>query len=141
MKKISSLSVLCTLIFLIGIIASFLGVFNQGIKIMEWTTLIVSAIYLVSGWYLFKGYYPEGHPLLLFLMGYLYSSVFMALTFVTASWPLAKTFVAIAIAWAVTQLVMVTVIKKKLSREGFLQFMIEGSIMLIMSIAVLLHSI
>ena len=72
-------------------------------------------------------------------MGYLYAGVFMAFTFVTAGWPLANTFIAAAIAWAVIQIVMVSVIKKKLSREGFVQLLIEGSLMLIMTIAVLIY--
>jgi hypothetical protein len=139
MKKKTSLTVISTVLFLIGIVAAFFGFQNQGNQPLSYILLGVSIIYLLSGWYIFKGYHPEGHPFLLFLMGYLYASVFMAFAFVTADWPLANTFIFVAIAWAVIQIVMITVIKKKLSREGFVQFLLEGSLMLIMTIAVLIY--
>jgi hypothetical protein len=138
MKKTSPLSVICTVIFLIGIIAAFLGNINTGNMIMIWTLMIVSVIYLFSGWYIFKGYHPDGHPILLFLMGYLYSAIFMAFAFVTAGWPMAKTFIVIAPVWAIIQIAMVTVIRKKLSRGNFIQFLIEGGIMIILSIVAII---
>jgi len=137
MKKTNTLSLICTVIFLIGIVAAFLGFLNRENQLLTWSLLFVSIVYLLSGWYIFKGYHPEGHPLLLFLMGYLYSSVFMAFTFITTNWPMAKGMVAISIAWALIQIVMVTTIRKKLTREGFLQLFIEGSIMLVMAIVIL----
>jgi len=137
MKKTNTLSVICTVIFLIGIVAAFLGFLNRENQLLTWSLLFVSIVYLLSGWYIFKGYHPQGHPLLLFLMGYLYSSVFMAFTFITTNWPMAKGMVAISIAWALIQIVMVTTIRKKLTREGFLQLFIEGSIMLVMAIVIL----
>ena len=139
MKKNSSLSVICTLLFLIGIVAAFFGFLNRETRFLTYILLFVSIIYLLSGWYIFKGYHPEGHPLLLFLFGYLYAGVFMSFTFISANWPLAKTFVAISIAWAVIQIVMTTVIRKKLTREGFTQFLIEGILMLVMTIAIIIY--
>jgi hypothetical protein len=141
MKKNTTLSVICTLIFLIGIVTSFFGFLNQGNQLLKYLLLIVSIVYLLSGWYIFKGYHPEGHPLLLFLVGYLYSGVFMAFTFATAGWPLAETFVAIAIAWAVIQIAMITVIRKRLAKEKFVQFLIEGGLMIAMTITVLISLI
>jgi hypothetical protein len=138
MKKPIALSLVCTVIFLIGIVAAFLGFLNGGNQLLTWSLLFVSIIYLLSGWYIFKGYHPAGHPLLLFLMGYLYASVFMAFTFVTAEWPMAKGMVAVSLAWALIQIVMVTTIRKKLTREGFLQLIIEGCLMLVMSIVILI---
>jgi hypothetical protein len=137
MKKTNALSIVCTVIFLIGIVAAFLGFLNRENQLLTWSLLLVSIIYLISGWYIFKGYHKEGHPLLLFLMGYLYSSVFMSFTFVTADWPMAKTFIAIAIAWSLIQIIMVIAIRKKLTREGFVQFLIEGLLMLVMTIVIL----
>jgi hypothetical protein len=137
MKKTNALSVVCTLIFLIGIVAAFLGFLNRENQLLTTTLLVVSMVYFLSGWYIFKGYHHEGHPLLLFLMGYLYSSVFVSFAFVTAQWPLAKTFIAIAIAWSLIQTVMVITIRKKLTREGFVQFLIEGFLMLTMTITIL----
>jgi predicted membrane channel-forming protein YqfA (hemolysin III family) len=63
----------------------------------------------------------------------------MSFAFVTAGWPLAKTVISVAIAWAVIQIVMTTVIRKKLTREGFTQFLIEGILMLIMTIAIIIY--
>lgn len=139
MKKNTTLSVICTVLFMIGIIAAFFGFLNQGNMVLSYTLVIISMLYLILGWYLLKGYHPEGHPLLLFLMGYLYASVFMAFAFVTARWPLANTFIAIAIAWAAIQTVMAVTIRKKLTGEGFIQFLIEGCLMLVMTIAVLIY--
>ncbi|MCX6332989.1 MAG: hypothetical protein NT092_01630 [Bacteroidia bacterium] len=139
MKKNNALSLICTILFLIGIVAAFFGFLNQGNMLLKYSLLIVSIVYLLSGWYIFKGYHPEGHPLLLFLMGYLYSSVFMSFAFAAAGWPLAKSLIAVAIAWAAIQIIMVTVIRKKLSREGFIQLLIEGCLMLVMAIAVLIY--
>jgi hypothetical protein len=139
MKKNIPLSVVCTVLFLIGIVASFFGSLNQGTHFLAYILLFVSIAYLLSGWYIFKGYHPEGYPLLLFLFGYLYSCVFMSFAFVTAGWPLAKTVISVAIAWAVIQIVMTTVIRKKLTREGFTQFLIEGILMLIMTIAIIIY--
>lgn len=136
MKKYSALSIISTVIFLIGIIAAFFGHIPDA-KTLKYTLLIVSFIYLFSGWYLFKGYHPEGHPLLLFLIGYLYSSVFMAFTFIAFTWPGAKTFIFIAPFWAAIQIVMVTAIRRKIPKEGFIQFLIEGGFMLIISIILL----
>ncbi len=138
MKKTNALSIVCTVIFLIGIVAALLGFLNRENQLLTYSLLFVSIVYLLSGWYIFKGYHPEGHPLLLFLMGYLYSSVFMAFTFITANWPMAKGMVAVSLAWALIQIVMVTTIRKKLTREGFLQLIIEGSLMLVMAIAILI---
>lgn len=139
MKKNSFLSVSCTLLFLIGIIAAFFGFLNQETHFLTYILLFVSIIYLLSGWYILRGYHPDGHPLLLFLFGYLYSCVFMSFAFVTAGWPLANTLIAVAIAWAVIQIVMAIVIRKKLTREGFAQFLIEGILMLSLIIASIIY--
>jgi len=138
MKKTNPLSLICTVIFLIGIVAAFLGLLNRENQLLTYSLLVVSIVYLISGWYIFKGYHNEGHPLLLFLMGYLYSSVFMSFTFITANWPMAKGMIAVSLVWALIQIVMVTTIRKKLTREGFLQLIIEGSLMLVMAIAILI---
>lgn len=139
MKNLKTLSIICTLLFLAGIVAAFFGFLNQGNRMLTYVLLIVSIIYLILGWYFFRGYHPEGHPLLLFLMGYIYSGVFMSFTFISADWPLAKTFIYIAIAWVTIQVAMIISIKKKLSKPAFTQFLIESGLMLIMIIALLLY--
>lgn len=130
-----------TFLFLTGIVAAFFGSLNPGSKTLYTVLLMVSTLYLITGWYIFKGYHPEGHPLLLFLMGYLYASVFMSFSFTTAVWPLAETFIIIAIAWAAIQLIMISVIRKKIPREGFIQFLIEGVLMLIMTTSVFIRGL
>lgn len=139
MKSNKVLLSLCTILFLAGIISAFFGFSDQGNRILTCLLLIVSVIYLISGWYIFRGYHPEGHPLLLFIMGYLYAGVFMAFTLASAAWPLAKTFLFIAIAWVVVQTIMVLAIRQKLSLSSLAQFLIEAGLMLIMIAAGLLH--
>jgi uncharacterized protein involved in response to NO len=134
MKKNSALTVICTTIFLIGIIAILLSNRNPESMTPAWILLAVSIVYLLSGWYLFRGYNPEGRPLLLFFTGYLYASVFITFTFRSAGWPLAGTFLYLAPVWAVAQLVITVMIRKKLSKEGLIQFLTEGGIMLILTI-------
>lgn len=138
MKKYPALSIICTIIFSIGIVTAFLGYLIPEAKTLKCILLAVSFIYLFSGWYIFKGYHPDGHPLLLFLMGYLYSSVFIAFAFVIFSWPGAKNFIFVAPFWAATQLIMITVIRRKLSKENFIQFLTEGGLMLVLSIVLLI---
>ena len=137
MNKSSTLSIICTAIFLIGIIAAFLGHLNPGNMSLGYTLIAISLIYLFSGWYLFKVYYPGGNYFLLFLIGYFYSAIFIAFSFVTLKWPLAKTMITLGPVWAVAQLVLIAVIRKKLLKEGFIQFMIEGGLMLIFIIITL----
>ena len=141
MKKNTTLSVICTVLFMIGIVAAFFGFLNQGNPVLSYTLVIISMLYLILGWYIFKGYHPEGHPLLLFLMGYLYAGVFMSFAFASAEWPMANTFIAISIAWSLIQIVMAVTIRKKLTREEFIQFLIEGCLMLVMTIAILIYII
>jgi hypothetical protein len=140
MKKNSVLTFICTTIFLIGIIAILLSSRNPGSMTPAWILLAVSLAYLISGWYLFRGYNPEGPVLLLFFTGYLYASVFMAFTFKAADWPLAGTMLYFAPAWAIAILVITVLIRKKLSKEGLIQFLTEGGIMLVLSIVALFRS-
>jgi hypothetical protein len=134
MNQNKILSGLCTVLFLVGIIVSFLDFVNPGSRVPKYILFSVSAGYLFSGWYIFRGYHPDGHPLLLFLFGYLYSSIFAAFAFASAGWPLGFTFVGIAIAWAVIQIIMSSVLRKKLPAGGFGKFLMEGLMMLVMAV-------
>jgi hypothetical protein len=140
MKKKSILSFICTIIFLIGIIAILLSKRNPGSAIPSLVLLIVSQIYLVSGWYIFRGYNPEGDTILLFFTGFIYASVFMAFTFKAAAWPMAGTMLYLAPAWAIALLIITVLNRKKLSKEGVIQFLTEGGIMLILSIVSLFRN-
>jgi hypothetical protein len=139
MRKNSALTIMCTLIFLTGIIALLLGHFRPGSEIPGWTLLAVAIIYLLSGWNLFKGYYPDGHPLLLFFMGYLYAAVFISFTFIVTGWPLATTMITIAPLWATLQILVAVAVRKKLPKDGFIQFLIEGGLMLVLSVFILIR--
>ncbi len=130
MKTLSPLSITATLIFLVGIIAAFFGYLNPGNMTLARTTLTISIVYLLSGWYLFQGYFPSAHPFLLFFFGFLYASAFMAFAFVIASWPLAKTFISVSPVWPLVLITAVLVTRKKLPKEGLIQFLIEAGIML-----------
>jgi hypothetical protein len=140
MKKNPVLAIICTTIFLIGIIAILLSSRNPGSSIPSHVILAVSLVYLISGWFIFRGYHPEGHPILLFLIGFLYASVFMAFTFKTAVWPLAGTMLFLAPVWAIGLIVLTVMIRKKLSKEGLIQFLTEGGIMLILTIVFLFRN-
>ncbi len=123
-----------TLIFLAGIIVSILGFYNPGNKLFAGFLLVMSITWLLAGWYFLKSYFPAGNPFLLFFFGFLYASVFMAFTFVIASWPLAKTFITISPCWPLVLIAFVIAIRKKLPKEGLIQFLIEAGIMLVFTI-------
>jgi hypothetical protein len=134
MKKNSVLTFICTAIFLIGIIAILFSSRNPTALTPVWILFGVSLTYLLSGWYIFRGYNPEGHPLLLFFTGYIYASIFIAFGFKAAAWPLAGTMLFVSPVWAVALLVITMLIRKKLSKEGIIQFLTEGGILLILTI-------
>jgi hypothetical protein len=52
--------------FILAILSALLTILQVS-TIFTWVTIGVAIIYLFGGWYLFKGYYPEGNPILLFL--------------------------------------------------------------------------
>jgi hypothetical protein len=134
MKESSKISLQCTFIAAVGIISSFFGYFFPGSQFLGGFLLAISIFFLVAGWYFFRGYYPEGHSLLLFLVGYLYASIFMAFTFVISEWPLAKLFITIAPVWLAGLFIVVFIIRKKLTKINFIQFLIEGGILLVLTV-------
>jgi len=130
MKPFSPLSVITTLIFLTGLLAAFIGHLNPGSMPFVWITLTVTIIYLCAGWYLFYGYYPSAHPLLLFVFGFLYAGVFISFTFFIAGWPLYKTMLSVSPFWCIAIIALVLILRKKLSAPGIIQFIAEAIIML-----------
>jgi hypothetical protein len=101
--------------------------------------LTVTIIYLFLGWFLFKAYYPGGHPLLLFVIGYLYSGVFIGSVFAAAKWPFGKAILAGSIFWIAMQTVLIFILRKKMPPKGFVQFLIEAALMVTMSIFQIVH--
>ena len=138
MKQYGNNLLIGILIFTIGFLSAALAQFYPETKILIRIAFIFSMIYLALGWYIFRSYFPEGRPLLLFIMGYLYSGVFIASVFGAIGWPLATTMISIAPVWALGQIILVIVLRKKMPKEGFVQFMIEGGLMLILSIVMLM---
>jgi hypothetical protein len=140
MKIYSLRSLAPTIIFTAGIIAAIAGILNPENKFTDGFLLAISIGYLLGGWYYFKGYYPEGHSLLLFFIGYLYSSVFISFTFFIAQWPLAKLMISIIPVWVIFLLLILVAVRKKMSKEGFLQFLIEALVMTGLSVITIIRS-
>ena len=126
-------------VFAVGILSSILTLIIPETRILLWITFGVSVIYLFLGWYLLKAYYPGGNPLLLFLIGYLYASIFMASFFSAAEWSLAGIFVKLAPVWVVTQFVLLSILRKKIPQKGLIQFIIETGLLFILSILLLVR--
>jgi hypothetical protein len=134
MRNIFNKETVATLIFLIGIVLSLFGQLHPEIKILTWLLLAVSMIYLFLGWFMFKAYFPGGHPALLFVMGYSYSGVFIGSVFSVSKWPFAVTMMAGAVFWVLVQSALVIVLRKKMPEKGLIQFLIEASLMLVMTV-------
>ncbi len=126
------------LIFTIGFISALFSQIYPDVKILIRITFIMSIIYLSLGWYIFRSYIPEGHPLLLFIMGYLYAGVFMASVFAATGWPLSQTIASTAPIWVIGQTILIVVLRKKMTQEVFMQFLIETGLLLILSISLLI---
>ncbi len=137
MKPFAPLFIIATLIFLAGILASIFGHLNPGNMPLVWITLAVTIIYLFSGWHIFKGYFPAAHPFLLFLTGYLYAGVFISFSFHIANWPLSKTLLTISPIWSLAVIAIAIIFRKKMPKEGLIQFLIEAIIMLTLTILIL----
>ena len=138
MKQINLKFNIALLVFVIGIILSSLTLLIPGSKILYMGIFVISLLYFVLGWYLFKGYFPEGNTLLLFFFGYLYSGVFIATVFYGAAWPLTRIFVNISLVWAIVLLSLIFIVKNKMPKRGFFQLIIEASILLVLSILLII---
>jgi hypothetical protein len=74
-------------------------------------------------------------------MGYLYSGVFIAAVFSASSWPMAKTFISLALVWAIIQLLIIIFSRQKIDRKVFIQLIIEAILLLIVAIIFFLKGI
>jgi hypothetical protein len=141
MKQINQKFNVGIILFIIAILLAGLNFIIPSTKILIWALLLISLVYLLFGWYIFKSYYPEGNKLLLFLMGYLYSGVFIAAVFSASSWPMAKTFISLALVWAIIQLLIIIFSRQKIDRKVFIQLIIEAILLLIEAIIFFLTGI
>jgi len=139
MKQSGNNLVISILIFTIGFISAALAQFYPETKVLIRIAFAFSMIYLTLGWYIFRSYFPEGNPLLLFVMGFLYANVFITSVFAAAQWPMATTMISISPIWATGQIVLVIVLRGKMSKEGFVQFLIEAGLLLILSVILLIQ--
>jgi hypothetical protein len=121
-------------IFIITFLAAVFTQYYPDVKILVSIVIVFSIIYLTLGWYIFRGYFREGSHPLVFLMGYLYSGVFISSVFGAKGWPLSITMVGFSPVWAVSQLIFVFIIRKKLPRESFIHFLFEGGLLVILSL-------
>ena len=138
MKQIDFKFNIALLVFVIGIILSFLTLIIPGFRILYLGIFVISLLYLILGWHLFKGYFPEGNTILLFFFGYLYSGVFIATVFYGIRWPLTRIFVNISPVWAIILLALIFMVKNKMPKRCFIQLIIEASILLVLSILLII---
>jgi hypothetical protein len=126
------LRIISNSIFIIGLTFVLLAMSHIS-TIFTWLIMGISFTYLFGGWYFFKGYHPEGKPLVLALLGYFYSSIFIGFFisfllsdpgFMTG----ASTF------WCIVLIVVVTIIKIIKHLKGLNQFYIEAIILLALAI-------
>jgi hypothetical protein len=134
MKTFISRATLTTLVFTFGVILTFLSYNFPDAKSLVWILLAICLVYLSLGWYLFRSYFPEGETVLLFIMGYFYSGVFIGSVFAAARWPLAGTIIASSVFWACLQTGLLLILRKKMQQKTFTQFLIEALLMLVMSV-------
>ncbi len=134
MKQVNYKFIIGVTVIVIGLLITVLLQINQSSTLLCWASFCVSLFYLLFGWFFFKGYFPEGHPLLLFLFGYLYSGVFISLFFWSKELPIAKVFMGLTPLWALFQTVLVLFLKKKMPNIGGRQFFIEGLLLIIISL-------
>ena len=127
------------LIFTIGLLAAGFSQFYPETKMLIRITFIISLIYLTLGWYIFRSYFGGGNPLLLFIMGYLYSGIFMAAVFKATGWPLSSSVVSFAPIWVLGQIILLITLRKKISKEGFAQFLIETGLLVVLTVALLVR--
>jgi hypothetical protein len=141
MEQINRKFTATIIVFTIGMLLSLLTLVVSETRILSWGLLAVSLTYLIMGWYLFKTYFPEGHPILLFLMGYLYSGIFIAFVFYSVGWPLANVIMQLAPLWALIQFILLFMIRKKMPQKGLIQFFIEAGLLLLLSIVLLARTL
>lgn len=124
-------------IFIVGIICILLSSILNVSNIFFWCAGVISLVYFFGGWFFFKGYYPEGKPIFLFLFGYLYSGFFLGSAFASSKLTPAAELLRASTFWSIILITVILVsilIKKERFQKGLKHFSIEAIIMLILSI-------
>ena len=112
--NIKTISRLSLILFLTGLLSLIFALLFPDTKIFAWILGAISIIYLFAGWYLFRGSYPEGKPVVLFFMGYFYSGIFIGYVFTLTKWPFAEKIFAGSVFWSIVQLVLLVILWKKI---------------------------
>ncbi|TAL72602.1 MAG: hypothetical protein EPN88_04830 [Bacteroidetes bacterium] len=120
-------------IFIVGVLCILLSSIFHISNVFYWFSGVISLTYLFSGWYIFKGYYPEGHPVYLFFFGYIYSGFFLGSAFASSEIEMLRAYFLWSIILIVV-LVVTVLLKKEKYQKGLKSFSLEAVIMLILSI-------
>ncbi|HEX2970329.1 MAG TPA: hypothetical protein VHO46_14620 [Bacteroidales bacterium] len=128
------------LLFTLSLLSALFSQFYPEIHILTRITFLCSIVYLLTGWFNFRRYFPSGNIFILFLVGFFYSSVLMAAVFCAASWPLSNVFAYLSLFWAAAALLLAFVQKKLMNREVFTQFLIEGLMLAALAIILVMKN-
>jgi hypothetical protein len=139
MKQLDYKFAIGVIVFIIGLLLAILLQINQKYQFLGWASLGISLIYLLFGWFFFRGYFPTGHLWVLILFGYLYSGIFISLFFLSKELPLANTMIKLTPVWAGVQAILVFYLRKKMPKNGARQFFIEVMFLIIISILMVIR--
>ena len=123
--------------FNIGFISVLLSIFFPHSNIFYPITGVIAIVYFFGGGYFFKGYYPEGKPMFLYFLGFLYSGIFLGSAFSSPKFSLASELLRAPVIWSAALLVVVVIpvlLKKEKFQKGLNHFFIDGIILLVFSI-------
>ena len=123
--------------FNIGFITILLSIIFHHSNIFYLITGVIAVVYFFGGGYFFKGYYPEGKPLFLYFLGYLYSGIFLGSAFTSPKFSSASELLRASTFWSVVLLVVVVtsvLLEKQKFQKGLKHFFIEAIILLILSV-------
>lgn len=120
-------------IFLGGVLCILLSSIFHSSSVFYWFTGAIGLIYLLGGWFFFKGYYPTGQPILIFFLGYIYSGFFIGFAFASSEIEILKAYFL----WSIILIVLLGLAvfsKKENYQKGLKYFSLEAVIMLLLSI-------
>jgi len=140
MKKSSRNLLPGILIFTIGFLSALFAQLYPETKILIRITFIISLTYLLLGWRIFNNYIPDINPVIRFIPGYLYASLFITLVFGATKWPLASTIIAISPLWIIGLILFIVLLRKQMLREALIQFIIETAFLLFLDIYLLIKA-
>jgi hypothetical protein len=139
MKQPGNKLLISILIFTIAFLSATLAQYYPGTRILIRIAFLFSIIYLFLGWHIFRYYLPDQIFPLRFFMGYLYASLLITSVFAATQWPMSSILITVSPLWVLIQLILVYLLRNKLSRECFYQLLIEGGLMMILSVLMIIR--